>query len=444
MKRISRRRLLASGLVLPSSAYLSSAGLPPAVVPPALAQDAAAAEATLNPDLTSGKELYLLCWDNYKATGMETWLADFEAEMGGRVVLDKVASNSLQDKQIVSLSGQTGEYDLMTVDEPYMPAYSPYLMDLTPLIERDGFPVDDWVPVMWDAGVYEGKVYGIPFDPNVQILYYRQDLLDAQELEVPTTWTGIYDAAMAAQDRDNELWGMAIMTKRDPQTGINLWTFINAWGNELFDENYQAAFVNDQGYAAAEFFKQVADNIAPSGHAGYDYAGISDSFATGKSVFMYNWASNTLNVTEGENSVVADTVGFAPAPGEERALSMRGVWTIGIPAAAPNPEAAWEFIKWFTTQESQFKYIEGGSGKSPRLSVLDSERFKETSPDSEAVAETMKIAKKRPIFKEYEEINTQLQIFASQLTAGELTPQETIDGLAAELNAIMQAGGYQG
>ena len=444
MKRISRRRLLASGLVLPSSAYLSSAGLAPAAVPPALAQDAAAAEATLNPDLTSGKELYLLCWDNYKATGMETWLADFEAEMGGRVVLDKVASNSLQDKQIVSLSGQTGEYDLMTVDEPYMPAYSPYLMDLTPLIERDSFPVEDWVPIMWDAGVYEGKVYGIPFDPNVQILYYRQDLLDAQEIEVPTTWTGIYEAAMAAQDRDNELWGMAIMTKRDPQTGINLWTFINAWGNELFDENYQAAFVNDQGYAAAEFFKQVADTIAPSGHAGYDYAGISDAFATGKSVFMYNWASNTLNITEGENSVVADTVGFAPAPGEERALSMRGVWTMGIPAAAPNPEAAWEFIKWFTTQESQFKYIEGGSGKSPRLSVLDSERFKETSPDSEAVAATMKIAKKRPIFKEYEEINTQLQIFASRLTAGEITPQETIDGLAAELNAIMQAGGYQG
>ena len=57
------------------------------------------------------------------------------------------------------------------------------------------------------------------------------------------------------------------------------------------------------------------------------------------------------------------------------------VWTIGILAAAPNPEAAWEFIGWFTTQESQFKYIEGGSGKSPRLSVLDSERFKETSPD---------------------------------------------------------------
>ena len=76
--------------------------------------------------------------------------------------------------------------------------------------------------------------------------------LDAAEIEVPTTWTGIYDAAMAVQDRDNELWGMAIMTKRDPQTGINLWTFINAWGNDLFDENYEAAFANDKGYAAAE------------------------------------------------------------------------------------------------------------------------------------------------------------------------------------------------
>ncbi len=382
MKRISRRRVLASGLVLPSSAYLSSAGILPAAAFPAFKQEAAAAEATLNPDVTSGKELYLLCWDSYKSAGMETWMPDFEAEMGGRVILDKVASNSLQDKEIVSLSGQTGEYDLMTVDEPYMPAFSPYLTDLTPLIERDGFPVEDWVPIMWDAGVYEGKVYGIPFDPNVQILYYRQDLLDALEIPVPTTWTELYDAAMAAQDRDNELWGLAIMTKRDPQTGINLWTFIEAWGNEFFDENNQVAFMNDKGYAAAEFFKQVADNIAPSGHAGYDYAGISDAFATGKAVFMYNWASNTLNITEGETSVVADTAGFAPAPGEERALSMRGVWTMGIPADAQNVEAAWEFIKWFTTQESSFKYIEGGSGKSPRLSVLDSESFKELSPDS--------------------------------------------------------------
>ena len=87
MKRISRRGLLASGLVLPSSAYLSRAGiLPAAAAPRAFRQDAAVA--TLNPDATSGKELYLLCWDNYKATGMETWLPDFEAEMGGSVVLD--------------------------------------------------------------------------------------------------------------------------------------------------------------------------------------------------------------------------------------------------------------------------------------------------------------------------------------------------------------------
>ncbi|MDF3042638.1 MAG: putative transporter extracellular solute binding protein, partial [Thermomicrobiales bacterium] len=183
MQRISRRRLVASGLVLPSSAYLSNSGILPAAAAPILRQEDVA-EATLNPDVTSGKELYLLCWDSYKSAGMETWMPDFEAEMGGRVILDKVASNSLQDKQIVSLSGQTGEYDLMTVDEPYMPAYSPYLMDLTPLIERDGFPVDDWVPIMWDAGVYEGKVYAIPFDPNVQILYYRQDLLDALEIPV--------------------------------------------------------------------------------------------------------------------------------------------------------------------------------------------------------------------------------------------------------------------
>ncbi|MBX6773220.1 MAG: extracellular solute-binding protein, partial [Chloroflexi bacterium] len=95
----------------------------------------------MNPGAAKGVELHLLAWNSYKSDGMKTWVPKFEQEVGGKIVFDLVESNSLADKQIVSLSGRTGEYDLTTSDEPYIPAYSPYLLELSPLIQRDKFPV---------------------------------------------------------------------------------------------------------------------------------------------------------------------------------------------------------------------------------------------------------------------------------------------------------------
>ncbi|MBX6773555.1 MAG: extracellular solute-binding protein, partial [Chloroflexi bacterium] len=333
---------------------------------------------------------------------------------------------------------------LTTSDEPYIPAYSPYLLELSPLIQRDKFPVSDWVPILWDAGVYQGKVYAIPFDSNVEILYYRKDLLDAQGLKPPVKWSELYDDALKTQQRDKELWGQLLVTKRDDQTGINLWTYIECWGNEIFDEANRVAFQNEQGYAAAEFFKKTVDNLAPKGHLGYDGSVLPENMATGHGVFMYYWSSVTLSIIKNKKQTVADKIGFAPALGEIKGpLSMRGVWSMAIPADSKNRDAAWEFVKWFSSRQGQLRYVQGGSGNPCRISVLDSPEFKKTSPAADAIAATLKIAKKRPIYKEYHDIIDQMDIWASKLTSGETDPRQTIDGLAAALNDIMRKGGYQ-
>lgn len=398
----------------------------------------------MNPEAAKGKELHILAWNSYKSDGLKTWVPKYEQEVGGKVVFDLVASNTLADKQIVALTGGTGEFDLTTADEPYIPAYSPYLVDLSPLIKQDNFPVDDWVPIMWDAGIYQGKVYAIPFDSNVEILYYRKDLLDGKGLKVPVKWSELYDDAMKTQDRDKELWGTLLVTKRDDQTGINLWTFIESWGNEIIGNDFKPAFQNDQGYAAAEFFKKLVDTTAQKGHLGYDSSVLPDTMATGHGVFFYYWSSVTLSILKDKKATVADKVGFAPALGETAGpLSMRGVWSMALASASKNRDAAWEFLKWFSSYQGQLRYVQGGSGNACRLSVLNSDDFKKVSPAGDAIAATIKIAKKRPIFKEYHDIIDQMDIWASKLTSGESTPKQAIDGLAGALDDIMKKGGYQ-
>lgn len=385
----------------------------------------------------------MLAWAGYKGDGVKTFIDDFEKEVGGKVELDLVASNQLTEKQIVTLAGKTGDFDVSTIDEPNLPAMAPFLVQLDPYIQGDKFDKEDWVPVIWDAGVYEGKTYLIAFDPNVQILYARKDVLEAKGLKVPEKWTELFDTAKKAQERDKELWGLAIMAKRDIQTGINAWTFITTWGNEIFDEGYRVAFDNEKGYDALAFYKKVVDEIAPQGVLGYDYAGINTAMQQGKAVFLQNWASVTLSIIRPPESKVTDKIVFAPALGEVKRHSMRGVWSIGINADSKQRDAAWEFTKWFTSKETSLKYVKAGSGNSPRISVLQSDDFKKLAPHAEALIATLKMAKKRPIFKEYGEIQQVFDIMASKVTTGEASPKEAIKEAAAKLNEIMKRGGYQ-
>jgi multiple sugar transport system substrate-binding protein len=390
-----------------------------------------------------GVTIRMLAWAGYKGDGIKTWLGEFEKEVGGKVELDLVASDKLTEKQIVTLSGKTGDFDVSTIDEPNLPALVPFLVHLDPYIQSSRLDKDDWVPVIWDAGVWQNKTYLIAFDPNVQILFARKDVLDAKGLKIPEKWTELFETARRAQERDKELYGIAIMAKRDIQTGINAWNFITTWGNEIFDENYRAAFDNDRGYDALAFYKKVVDEIAPPGAIGYDYAGINTAMQQGKVVFLQNWASVTLSIIRPPESKVTDKVAFAPVLGEVKRHSMRGVWSLGINADSKVRDAAWEFTRWFTSKEGMLKYVRGGSGNAARLSVLESQEFRQLAPHADALVATFKMAKKRPIFKEYNEIQQVLDIMASKVTTGEASPREAVKEAAQKLNDIMKRGGYQ-
>ncbi|MER3484777.1 MAG: hypothetical protein C4345_01140 [Chloroflexota bacterium] len=385
----------------------------------------------------------MLAWAGYKGDGIKTWLGDFEKEVGGKVELDLVASDKLTEKQIVTLSGKTGDFDVSTIDEPNLPAMAPFLVHLDPYIQSSRLDKDDWVPVIWDAGVWQNKTYLIAFDPNVQILFARKDVLDAKGLKIPEKWTELFETARRAQERDKELYGIAIMAKRDIQTGINAWNFITTWGNEIFDENYRAAFDNERGYDALAFYKKVVDEVAPPGAIGYDYAGINTAMQQGKVVFLQNWASVALSIIRPPESKVTDKVAFAPVLGEVKRHSMRGVWSLGINADSKVRDAAWEFTRWFTSKEGMLKYVRGGSGNAARLSVLEGRDFRQLAPHADALVATFKMAKKRPIFKEYNEIQQVLDIMASKVTTGEASPREAVKEAVQKLNDIMKRGGYQ-
>jgi multiple sugar transport system substrate-binding protein len=407
---------------------------------PAPAAAGSVPPAASNPAKAKGANLRILLWSNYKYDGIKTYTGEFEQAFGAKLTYDPIADVDLPNKQLISLSGGTGEYDLTTVDEPYFPAYSGFLAELDPLIAGDKFPKEDWVPVMWDAGVFNGKTYGIAFDPNVEILFYRKDILDAKGLKFPTTWPEYLDVALKTHTA--EVPGQVISGSRQAQTGIAAWNFITHRGNEIFDDKFAPAFDNDKSYEALDMYKQLVDKVSPKGVSGYDGTAATTDFRQGKAVLYVYWASVAPQMKSAKDTAVADKVGFAPIVGWEKRHSMRGVWNWGVSKDSKLRDAAWEYVKWFTTPEAALKYVKAGSGNTPRLSVLNGQEFLSAFPHAPALSETFKIAKKRPIFKEYNEILDALNIMGSKVVTGEAAPKDAVKEASTKLADVMKRGGY--
>ena len=96
--------------------------------------------------------------------------------------------------------------------------------------------------------------------------------------------------------------------------------------------------------------------MAESGPPGSSANGFNENlalFQTGKCGIWIDATVAGAFVTNKENSLVADKVGFALAPHNN--LGKRGnwlwAWTLAVPASSKKPDAAMKFISWATSKE---------------------------------------------------------------------------------------------
>src|SRR5699024_4552200 len=89
------------------------------------------------------------------------------------------------------------------------------------------------------------KLYGIPFGSNCLGLFYNKDMLEAANVEVPTTWDELRDAAKALT-KDN-VSGMAFCCLQNEEGTFNFSPWLWSTGTDSFNIN------NEQGIKALTF-----------------------------------------------------------------------------------------------------------------------------------------------------------------------------------------------
>ena len=231
---------------------------------------------------------------------------------------------------------------------------------------RDVFIQSSWVPYE-----YDGAVYGIPETLTYPMMFYRRDILEELELEVPKTWDEMTVALSVLSNNQMDLGMLPLETTFASMLYQN--------GGSYYKEEGKASNLDDE--IGINTFKQYT-----SYYTAYTLdraTSVTNRFRTGESpIIIADYL--TYNELIASAPDIKGLWGFTKIPGTVKEdgtidyTSASGGTADIMMEACEDKDAAWEFMKWWSSAETQLAYgleLEGIMGTAARYPTANAEAF---------------------------------------------------------------------
>jgi ABC-type glycerol-3-phosphate transport system substrate-binding protein len=164
----------------------------------------------------------------------------------------------------------------------------------------------------------------------------------------------------------------------------------------------------------------------------------------GDAVFNRNWPfTYVLLGSDPRSKVKTEQVGVSPLPvgnGQRRTASCLGGTVMMINAFSEMKEEAWEFVRFFTSEESQ-KTRALEAGRLPtRKALFEDPEVLEALPMIAGAKEALLNVRPRPVSARYSEMSRAMALQFNSVLRGNTMPEEAIETLQGELQQIVEQG----
>jgi arabinogalactan oligomer/maltooligosaccharide transport system substrate-binding protein len=230
-------------------------------------------------------------------------------------------------------------------------------------------PIDDYVtddvlngfaPMAQEAMQYKGHYYAMPFAAETVALIYNKDMVS----EPPQTFDEMKAIMEQYSDPDNEKYGIAY-----PIDAYFLSAWAHAFGGYYFDDQSEMPGLDQpetiDGFEF--FFQNIWPYMAPTGDQGTQQS----IFLEGRAPMMVNGPWSIKDVKKA--GIDFGVVPLPPITRDGKEYWPRpygGVKDIYFAAGIKNKEAAWKFVKWFTTTPEVIKELSLQLGYIPVLTPV--------------------------------------------------------------------------
>ena len=228
---------------------------------------------------------------------------------------------------------------------------------------------------------FRDKVFALPQMQSFPLMFYRKDILAELGLEVPETWDDLYRILPVLQ-RNKMLIGIGpglfqtmlyqrgevtfrpdgIETNLDSETAVQVFRELT----ELFSLYGLLVTYNAENRLRLGEIPIVIDDgvLQPS-------AGVAPELRG-------EWGFTLVPGTRQPDGTINRTVASSPSGASLTQAGMGGP-AVGISSQSKNKEAAWEFLKWLTREDTQVRFgleLESLMGAAARYPTANLEAFR--------------------------------------------------------------------
>lgn len=339
---------------------------------------------------------------------------------------------------------QSPEVDVFQTDVIWAGIIAPNVVDLNEYLP-EGY-LDQFFPNMVVGQNIEGRQVAIPWFTDAAGLYYRTDLLEKYDVEVPQTWAELEAAAQTIMDGErgegmSDFYGY--VWQGNAYEGLTCdaheW-LVSETGNTFITPEGDVNVNNPEFVAALERAAGWVGGISPEAVTTYQEEESRAVWQAGNAAFMRNWPY-AYNLGNAEDSVIAGNFGYAPLPaGEAGRAACLGGWQLAVSAYSDNVDAAVSVAAYLGSETVQLARALSPQGNNPTIPALYETDELSGDPLFASMGPILATAFARPsgiTAERYNEASTIFFSYVHDVLTGTSDAQTAVEDMEADLEDLV-------
>jgi multiple sugar transport system substrate-binding protein len=349
-----------------------------------------------------------------------------ESEVQAKLLELPESADEQRNQLVQRLEARSPECDVMGIDVIWTAEFANqgWVKDVTPVIEARR---DEFIPSTAETLHYDGRYWGLPYNSNAALLYYRTDEVD----EAPSTWEDVY--RLAADHNGITYQGASY----EGLTCDFLELLYSAGGEVLSEDGKSPAIDSPETRAVLDFMVDgIKDGAAKRGVVTAMEEQTRRVFEDGQATFMRNWP---YAYALGKDSKIKDKFAITTLPGfgGKPGAGVLGGTNLAISAYSKNPGAALAVANYFTSDVGQ-RLIGEGSTPPATKAAYDEPSVSKALGLPDEIKQAVSQAKPRPVSPVYPQISQALYKNVNAALSGAMTTDKAIANMDTQIQQALE------
>lgn len=243
--------------------------------------------------------------------------------------------------------------------------------------------------------IYQGGCYSLPDTQQFYVMFYRKDILGKLGIKVPKTWDEFLDATGILQR--NQMNTYLPYTKLGAATTVNVGAggltifptmLLQNGGSVYNDEQNATALSSKESVKAFRFWTDFYTQYSLDQDANFYQKFRAGTIPLGIANYTQylQFAVSAPEITD--KWEIAEIPGVAGEDGTVNNICSGAGTGAAVMKSSKNKDAAWRFIKWWVSEDTQYRYsseVESILGESGRVSSANPNAIKRLNWDSRSL-----------------------------------------------------------